>query len=255
MTINKASGSETFSGDIQGGQGLIKAGSGTVVLSGASSYTGTTSVNAGTLGLHGNSSSLQITVAAGASLNLSVALTATASGTVVFNAGSSVSVSGTPSGDAVTLLTASGGITGAPSLVPVAGYSLVTTGNSLILQAATGSTYSAWLGTNAPTPQLLQNYAFGAVSPTNAANSSNLPAYGTTNGQFVLSYSVRMDDSSLVVQPEGNADLKIAADWRTNGIAVSVIGTNVVDGIEMEQRQAVVPLTSGKNFLRLKISE
>ena len=255
MTINKASGSETFSGDIQGGQGLIKAGSGTVVLSGASSYTGTTSVNAGTLGLHGNSSSLQITVAAGASLNLSVALTATASGTVVFNAGSSVSVSGTPSGDAVTLLTASGGITGAPSLVPVAGYSLVTTGNSLILQAATGSTYSAWLGTNAPTPQLLQNYAFGAVSPTNAANSSNLPAYGTTNGQFVLNYSVRADDTNLVVEPQVNEDLTLSAGWTASGISNTVIGINVIDGVEMQLRQAAVPLTGGKKFLRLRISE
>jgi autotransporter-associated beta strand protein len=238
-----------------GSGGLTKIGSGTLVLSAANTYTGPTSVDVGTLGLHNNSSSLQITVASGASLDLNAALNVTTSGTVVFNTGSSVSVSGTPSGSAVTLLTAAGGISGTPSLVPVAGYSLVTTGNSLILQATAGSTYSAWLGTNASTPQLLQNYAFGAVSPTSAVNTSNLPAYGTAGGLFVLSYSVRADDTNLVVEPQGNEDLKVSGGWTTNGISTSVIGTNVVDGVEMQQRQAAVPLTGGKKFLRLRITE
>jgi autotransporter-associated beta strand protein len=49
VTINKASGTDTFSGDIQGAQGLIKAGAGTLELSGANTYTGTTTVSAGTL--------------------------------------------------------------------------------------------------------------------------------------------------------------------------------------------------------------
>jgi autotransporter-associated beta strand protein len=49
VTINKASGSDTFSGDIQGAQGFIKSGAGTLVLSGANTYTGGTLVSAGTL--------------------------------------------------------------------------------------------------------------------------------------------------------------------------------------------------------------
>lgn len=49
VTVNKASGSDIFSGDIQGGQGLIKSGSGTLVLSGSNSYTGGTTISAGTL--------------------------------------------------------------------------------------------------------------------------------------------------------------------------------------------------------------
>ena len=49
VTINKASGTDTFSGVISGAQGVIKDGAGTLELSGASTYTGTTSVNAGTL--------------------------------------------------------------------------------------------------------------------------------------------------------------------------------------------------------------
>jgi autotransporter-associated beta strand protein len=49
VTINKASGTDTFSGVISGAQGLIKDGAGTLELSGANTYTGTTTVSAGTL--------------------------------------------------------------------------------------------------------------------------------------------------------------------------------------------------------------
>ena len=49
VTVNKASDTDIFSGDIQGAQGLIKSGAGTLALGGASSYTGTTMVNEGRL--------------------------------------------------------------------------------------------------------------------------------------------------------------------------------------------------------------
>ena len=49
VTIHKASDTDTFNGDIQGGQGLIKSGAGNLALGGASSYTGTTLVNEGRL--------------------------------------------------------------------------------------------------------------------------------------------------------------------------------------------------------------
>jgi fibronectin-binding autotransporter adhesin len=55
VTINKASGSDSFSGNIQGGQGLIKSGGGTLVLSGANTYTGGTTISGGTLDLNGGS--------------------------------------------------------------------------------------------------------------------------------------------------------------------------------------------------------
>jgi fibronectin-binding autotransporter adhesin len=49
VTVNKTSGTDTFSGDIQGAQGVIKDGAGILALAGASTYTGTTTVSAGTL--------------------------------------------------------------------------------------------------------------------------------------------------------------------------------------------------------------
>jgi autotransporter-associated beta strand protein len=69
VTVNKTSGTDTFSGDIQGAQGVIKSGSGTLVLAGASTYTGATTVSLGKLLVNGNISGTgAVTVDAGATL-------------------------------------------------------------------------------------------------------------------------------------------------------------------------------------------
>lgn len=73
VTVNKASGSDTFSGDIQGAQGLIKSGNGTLVLSGANSYTGGTLISGGTLAINGGSVSGGITNNANLSINATMA--------------------------------------------------------------------------------------------------------------------------------------------------------------------------------------
>ena len=53
LTIDKASGSDTFSGQVTGGVRLTKAGLGTLVLSGSNSYSGGTLISAGALELNG----------------------------------------------------------------------------------------------------------------------------------------------------------------------------------------------------------
>jgi autotransporter-associated beta strand protein len=70
VTVNKTSGTDTFSGDIQGAQGFIKAGSGTLILAGASTYAGATLVSGGKLLVNGNNSSATgaVTVDGGATL-------------------------------------------------------------------------------------------------------------------------------------------------------------------------------------------
>jgi autotransporter-associated beta strand protein len=74
VTVNKTSDTDIFSGDIQGAQGLIKDGAGTLALSGASTYTGATTVNTGILtAAHANalgSTAGGTTVASGAQLRL-----------------------------------------------------------------------------------------------------------------------------------------------------------------------------------------
>jgi autotransporter-associated beta strand protein len=67
LAVNKASGSDTFSGVISGGTAVTKSGAGTWTLSGANSYTGATAVSAGSLVVNGSISSAT-TVQNGASL-------------------------------------------------------------------------------------------------------------------------------------------------------------------------------------------
>ena len=53
VTLDVSSGTYTFSNDISGDAGVIKNGAGTLVLSGNSTYTGSTTVNAGKLQVNG----------------------------------------------------------------------------------------------------------------------------------------------------------------------------------------------------------
>jgi len=65
-TITTASNtSHTFSGAVEGTRGIIKEGAGTLTLSGANTYTGATTINAGTLLVNGNSASTAVTANAG----------------------------------------------------------------------------------------------------------------------------------------------------------------------------------------------
>jgi autotransporter-associated beta strand protein len=67
VTVNQASGNSTFAGTIDGGTGLTKSGAGTWTLSGASTYTGATTVSGGGLIVNGTNASAT-TVQNGATL-------------------------------------------------------------------------------------------------------------------------------------------------------------------------------------------
>jgi autotransporter-associated beta strand protein len=248
VTVNKASGTDTFSGVIKGGQGLIKAGAGTLVLAGTNTYLGATLVSGGALALHGNSSSAQITVSAAAVLDLRAAHTATTTGSVSFDPGSTISVSGTPSGQNVTLLTASGGISGTPSLVPVPGYALVVNPNSLVLQAS-GSTFSGWLGTNDPTPQLLMNYALGGTGPN---STPALPVLTVDGNGLTLTATVRNDDPRLLFYWQWTTDL--AGEWNDVPLTLTEAPNNV-DNTTIQSFSIGVEPGQPKKFMRLKVMQ
>lgn len=117
------------------GNGLVKSTSGTVSLTAANTYTGTTSVSAGTLLLSGNgaiSSSTLIDVAAGATLDV-----AGVTGGYVLASGQTLKGNGTIRGDAT--------IEGA--LAPGASPGLLTFENSLVLGAAS-ETFMEIIGTS-----------------------------------------------------------------------------------------------------------
>ena len=70
VTVNVTSGTYTFSNDISGDAGLIKNGSGNLILSGNSTFTGSTTVNSGKLQINGvYTSSLDVRKAATLSTN------------------------------------------------------------------------------------------------------------------------------------------------------------------------------------------
>jgi fibronectin-binding autotransporter adhesin len=129
---------------------LTKSGLGTLTLSGATNtYTGMTSVTAGTLALIGGSQASPVTVDSGATLAFTLGSPTTSSSTVSFSgATAKVSVVGTPA--EATLMTASN-ITGTPVLDPaIPGYSLAIDdgGATLKLKSTSGSSYSTWATTN-----------------------------------------------------------------------------------------------------------
>ena len=130
---------------------LTKDGLGTLTLGGTNTYTGTTSVNAGTLALVGGSQASPITVGGTASLGFTLDSPSVSSSSITLVSGSKIKITGTPvSPTSYTLVTAST-ITGTPVLdTPIPGYALVVEGgNVLKLNPVTASGYSSWIDTPA----------------------------------------------------------------------------------------------------------
>ena len=104
VTVNKTSGTDTFSGDIQGAQGFIKAGSGILILAGNSSYSGATAVDQGGLLVNGTNSGVgAVTVASGAWIggdgSLAGGLALAVQAKFIFNSAATLDVAGAVSLD------------------------------------------------------------------------------------------------------------------------------------------------------------
>jgi autotransporter-associated beta strand protein len=237
VTINKVSGTtDVFTGDIQGGQGLIKSGAGDLVLGGASSYTATTTVNAGRLVVaHGNAlggTAGGTTVANGAQLmltNVTVgneALTLSgsglASGTSI--AGALRSVGANTYGGKITL--------GADAKIfGNSGTSLtldVASGNAVDLAAYTlnidgaGSTQvnDGIVGTGG----ILKT---GSGTTTFAASNSYSGATTLNAGRTVLSGSGRLGAGAITISNASTGTLEFAVTG-INTMANSISGSGAL---------------------------
>jgi hypothetical protein len=197
-----------------------------------------------------------ITLTGANPLNLANGATWTDPGATAADVAEGTSTSNTGTGDVNTLL--AGEYTVTYNASDAAGNAGTAVTRTVIVAAApSGSTFASWRGTNAATPELLTQYAFGAFSPSNAVNRSNLPTGGVNGSNLVLTYHVRADaNNANLVVPQLSGNLADTNSWNTNGITHSEVATNTVDGVSVVRKTASVPIDStNRKFLRLKIAE
>lgn len=133
---------------IKGTGAFSQIGTGTTNLSAANTYTGPTTISAGTLGLTAGSSASPITVGPAGSLRFTLDSPITSTASVTLEAGSKIKITGTPTEPSYTLITASE-IVGTPVLdVPVTGYSITRTATTISLVQSTGESYATWATDN-----------------------------------------------------------------------------------------------------------
>src|SRR5712691_4659048 len=162
VTVSNAATTLTISGVITGAGGLTKSGAGTLVLSAANTYTGVTTINAGTisiptdaaLGTPPGAATPGRVVFAGGTLR------STASFTLATNRGIALTAPGTISTDPGTTLTYGGIIAGAGSLTKAG------TGTLLLSGVAT---YTGATAINAGTLRLGTTNAIGSASAVTVA--------------------------------------------------------------------------------------
>ncbi|MCB1130066.1 MAG: autotransporter-associated beta strand repeat-containing protein [Verrucomicrobiae bacterium] len=216
-------GDVTLAGAISGGGGLRKTQAGTLVLTGANSYSGATTVSAGTLALEGGGTASPITVASGAKLGFTLEAPVTSSASLTLAAGHSIAISGTPSLGSHTLFTTSATIAGIPQLTTaISGYQLmVVGGNQLRLVHESGAPFLAWSGGAAFDADdngdgVSNGLAFllGAAD-TSVSARSLLPTASSSGGNLVLTFRMRnasrRGGATLAVQH--SSDLGSSDPW------------------------------------------
>jgi autotransporter-associated beta strand protein len=220
-TVRVATGSLTVSGPIGGGGGLTKTGSNTLTLSGNNTYTGATSVGAGTLQV-GSATALGdsgtgTTVASGAALAVSGGITAaeplTLNGTGINSGGAlrtADATSNTWSG-AISLPTDSavGGASGSLALGGVlSGAGGLTKVGANTVTLAGSNTYNGATTVSAGTLQITNASGLGSIaSPTTVQSGATL----AVGGGITVSELLTLNGDGV-----GSAGALVNADGNTN---------------------------------------
>ncbi len=179
LTVNLASGTQTFSGNLGGSNAanvsFTKSGAGTQVFSGNSSYTGATAINAGTLNVSGSLASSTIAVNNTASL----IVTGSVAGATTVNSGG------------VLAGTGNGSTTGALGSVVLAAGATLQPGSTTVdgsigtITMASLDTTNGGTNTTSATPSLIR---FDLVTPSTSdlINVTGAATFSTAGNTFTL---------------------------------------------------------------------
>ena len=268
-------GNVTLAGTLSGRGGLNKTQAGTLILTGANSYTGATTVSAGTLSLRHGSTASPITVASGAKLELTLGSTVTSTAALVLQDGHSITITDTPSLTSHTLFTTSGTITGTPVLTtPIPNYQLmVVGGNQLRLVHESGIPYAAWSGgaafdADANGDGLSNGLAFllGAADVRVNARSL-LPNVSSSRGNLVMTFGMlnAANRGGAILSVQHSRDLGVSDPWATvpvpdaSGGPTNGVTFNVSQGNPLNTVTLIISSTEaaggGKLFGRLNAAE
>ncbi|CAM8652770.1 IPT domain containing protein [Candidatus Methylacidiphilaceae bacterium] len=254
--------------------------------SAVSDYSGTGATAGNTLGTHNNSQNQAYIVALRASVNSAptdIGLTATsiAENSVVDGVLGTLSSTDADSGDTFTYSLVSGtgdtdnasfNISGASLRTSVAfdfevkssysvrvrttdsgGATFEKTFTITVTDVVEGSTYSSWLGALTPSDAAFLDYVFGAATP-GTLDPTLKPTVMVTGGNLVLTYYVRQGTVGLTVTPKTSDDLAAGpSGWVTTDVTVADVGTpRPVNGVNVQQKTASVPVSGAKKFLRVE---
>jgi len=241
-TVINVSGSPNLANNISGSGNLTQAGPGTLTLSGASNYTGITTVNSGAVNISGSlnvssSGTATIVMAEGttfAAANITAGLTnisgsgnitlagVKGSGAVTANTTGNLTLSANlSSGGNVTLVAGSQGASGLPSGTDTAGDLLITNGAQIILPNA--STFTAYTGND--------NVAQLSTAVIGATGATDYLAYNANPGN-VTNVTAGTRNFDLRTQPNlsGVFTANKTYDGNNNALSVLNIGSSSVLG-------------------------
>lgn len=254
LTIGNGNASSTFNGLIENGTGqvaLVKNGTGTITLASANTYTGSTTVNAGTLALNTASlaTSSTLNLSTGAVLNLNFTGT---NNIATFTINGLVQAPGTWGGltsaaaHKTALIAGSGVLNFTGPQPPYDAWALAAgLDNSSPAKDATPTADPCHIG--------VPNLVAYAMNMNPGISGAVLQAVANSGGVLALVYTTNKAATDVTYVVEWS-DTLATNSWSTNGVSAPVV---LSDNGVTQQIKVVVPSGAGvmKRFLRLKVTK
>lgn len=205
--IDNAANTFTLAQAVNGSGGLVKSGAGTLVLTGANTFTGNTAIDSGTLALSGNGSvaqSVAVSVASGATFDIgntsSGASITSLDGSGIVNLGSKTLTLTNPGSTFAGSISGSGGLSLAGGNEKLTGPSLYT--GATVINA--GTLALTGNGSIASSSGVLDNGSFDISGTSGGATIASLGGSGSVNlGNQTLTLSAANDHFGGIISGTG----------------------------------------------------